>query len=150
MPRIEPDPTYHLSTTRLSLVPLRVIFSLFFPLFFPFLPSPPRSSAERNCHRAISSLESKISALEKYKNSSKNSRRVTTLFSLGEFRGIEPRFETLHRVLSLHFFQFFPPSPPLRALARPPKLFRVFTRVKHGPVCDAPRQFNSSRSQFEE
>lgn len=94
----------------------RHFFSLF-PPFFPLPSPPPRSSAERNCHRAISSLESKISALEKYKNSSKNSRRVTTLFSLGEFRGIEPRFETLHRVLSLHFFQFFlslPPSPSSR------------------------------------
>lgn len=130
-----------------SLCWLSASFSfLFFSLPPPHPPLSHSSALKRNCHRAIS--KSQKSVLSK---NTKTRRKTGGVLSLGEFprnrsRGLKRCTATFCRCTS--FNSRLPPSWR-GALARPPKLFRVFTRVKRGPVCDA-TQFNSSRSQFEE
>lgn len=109
MPRIEPDPTYpSLDNSALFAGSPRHFLSFSSPSPLPH-PSPihplsreiatERSRRVKNlCSRKIQKLVEKPVVFSRSVN----------------FRGIEARFETLHRgVLPLHFFQFS--SPPLLA-----------------------------------
>lgn len=137
-------PYYHLSTTRLSLVALRAIF---FSSLFSFLSPPPAIYPPREIaterSRVSGNQKSPLSKIQKKKNSFKNSRRRVVFLLLVEFLGIieSNAFETRCTAFRRLLFFRFSPSLSSQALARPPKLFRVFNARATRPR-DTVQQFS--------